>query len=415
MLDRLRTETLRPWLVAVTLAAFVGCATSDDKNEDDEDAGTSAVRDTGGLDATFVDALRLDTTGAADTTAPDASVDANTPDVDGPDAGEDVTPPIDATVPDATVPDATAPDATVDTTPPVDATPDVTPDTGAPDIEADTPPPVEVCDNSIDDDGDARVDCDDTDCAEAPNCAPVGGGGTCEDPTPARLGENTSVPTENLESPGCLSIDEVETVFVFTPGSSGTFCADSRGSEASDTIVSLRTTCADVETELECYDDIRIDGIEFQGYGTWTASAGTPVFILVDTYNHEPGASVTLTITEGPCGGGGGDPTDVTDVACSVDAGVAFPAATPGTRALFRCPADCRDTFAVVYGTDVYSDDSDLCRAAIHAGVVTDAGGTGEVTFLVGQEEYVGSERNGVTSLDWLFGWDQSFEVRAAP
>lgn len=85
--------------------------------------------------------------------------------------------------------------------------------------------------------------------------------------------------------------------------------------------------------------------------------------------------------------------------------------------------ADYRDktgetlTFAIigavdgqVWGTDVYTDDSCLSTAAVHAGILK-AGqkGTVRVTVLPGQSSYRGSTRNGVTSDPWE-SWDGSFK-----
>ena len=63
-----------------------------------------------------------------------------------------------------------------------------------------------------------------------------------------------------------------------------------------------------------------------------------------------------------------------------------------------------------VWGTDVYTDDSSIGVAAVHAGLITFAGG-GQVTIriLPGQLSYPGSTRNGVTSSDWD-EWEGSFE-----
>ena len=62
-----------------------------------------------------------------------------------------------------------------------------------------------------------------------------------------------------------------------------------------------------------------------------------------------------------------------------------------------------------VWGTDVYTDDSSICTAAVHAGLI-DVGESGEVTFEVlgGQESYDGSTSHGVTSLDYG-EWETSF------
>jgi hypothetical protein len=52
-----------------------------------------------------------------------------------------------------------------------------------------------------------------------------------------------------------------------------------------------------------------------------------------------------------------------------------------------------------IAGTDIYTDDSALATAAVHAGVLG-AGQTGvvRVTILEGQASYAGTTRNGVTS-----------------
>jgi hypothetical protein len=54
-----------------------------------------------------------------------------------------------------------------------------------------------------------------------------------------------------------------------------------------------------------------------------------------------------------------------------------------------------------VWGTDVYTDDSSLCRAALHAGSVTSEGGTITVTRAEGRQLYIGTTRNGVMSNDY--------------
>ncbi len=67
-----------------------------------------------------------------------------------------------------------------------------------------------------------------------------------------------------------------------------------------------------------------------------------------------------------------------------------------------------------VYGTDVYTDDSTLAAAAVHAGVLK-AGQKGvvKVTMLPGQDDYPASTRHGITSTPWG-KWDSSFRVEAA-
>jgi hypothetical protein len=77
-----------------------------------------------------------------------------------------------------------------------------------------------------------------------------------------------------------------------------------------------------------------------------------------------------------------------------------------------NCPAD--GTPAGVWGTDVYTSDSSVCTAAVHSGLITLEDG-GEVTFRLidGQEEYTGSEANGIESFDYG-PWNGSFEFVGA-
>ena len=64
-----------------------------------------------------------------------------------------------------------------------------------------------------------------------------------------------------------------------------------------------------------------------------------------------------------------------------------------------------------VWGTDVYTDDSSLAAAAVHAGVLAD-GQTGvvKVTILPGQGGYRGTCRDGVESGNWG-GWVGSYRI----
>lgn len=63
----------------------------------------------------------------------------------------------------------------------------------------------------------------------------------------------------------------------------------------------------------------------------------------------------------------------------------------------------------VVWGTDVYTDDSSVTRAAVHAGVVAvGQTKTVAVTILPGQSSYASSARNGVSSASWG-SWSGSY------
>jgi hypothetical protein len=66
-----------------------------------------------------------------------------------------------------------------------------------------------------------------------------------------------------------------------------------------------------------------------------------------------------------------------------------------------------------VWGTDVYTDDSSLATAAVHAGVLkVGHKAVVKVTILPGEQKYGGSMRNGIKTTD--FGaWEGSFKVEA--
>jgi hypothetical protein len=65
-----------------------------------------------------------------------------------------------------------------------------------------------------------------------------------------------------------------------------------------------------------------------------------------------------------------------------------------------------------VFGTDTYTQNSSICSAAVHSGKYkTEGGAAVEIVMKAGAEKYVGSEKNGVTSMD--FGkYDASFTVK---
>ena len=84
-------------------------------------------------------------------------------------------------------------------------------------------------------------------------------------------------------------------------------------------------------------------------------------------------------------------------------------AQAPGSAPLrCRCTPEATQRAATVWGTDAYTTDSALCRAALHAGAVRRAGGEIAVRVLPGLPRYVGTTQNGVTTQN--FGpWRASF------
>jgi len=70
--------------------------------------------------------------------------------------------------------------------------------------------------------------------------------------------------------------------------------------------------------------------------------------------------------------------------------------------------------FGNIWGTGVYTNDSHLCTAAVHSGVITaSAGGEVSYTILPGRSPYCGSTQNGVTSNSYG-SWGASYSVGGA-
>ena len=78
-----------------------------------------------------------------------------------------------------------------------------------------------------------------------------------------------------------------------------------------------------------------------------------------------------------------------------------------GQRFDYRCPPG--GTPAQVWGTRIYTDDSSVCTAAVHAGLITfEQGGSVTIEIRAGRREYPGSVQNHVVSADWG-RWDGSY------
>ena len=69
------------------------------------------------------------------------------------------------------------------------------------------------------------------------------------------------------------------------------------------------------------------------------------------------------------------------------------------TQGLLECACPAQQSRGPVYGTDIYTDDSSICRAAVHAGIVDPAvRGAVRVEGIAGVESYRPSVRHGVSS-----------------
>jgi hypothetical protein len=79
-----------------------------------------------------------------------------------------------------------------------------------------------------------------------------------------------------------------------------------------------------------------------------------------------------------------------------------------GQRFSFSCPAG-GSISGRIWGTDVYTDDSSICTAAVHAGIISAArGGTVAIEIRPGTASYQATTRNGVASRSYG-GWTGSF------
>lgn len=94
--------------------------------------------------------------------------------------------------------------------------------------------------------------------------------------------------------------------------------------------------------------------------------------------------------------------------------------ADPGNLLAFRGQSGKAFYFEVtgtntgpVWGTDIYTDDSRLSTAAVHAGLLqVGQKAVLKVTILLGQASYQGSERNGVATGRWE-QWGGSYRIEA--
>ncbi|MCA9521996.1 MAG: hypothetical protein KC609_13530 [Myxococcales bacterium] len=74
----------------------------------------------------------------------------------------------------------------------------------------------------------------------------------------------------------------------------------------------------------------------------------------------------------------------------------------------FYCPGG--GSPRTIYGTDIYTTDSSICTAAVHAGRISWGGGTVRIMITSGQPYYAGTFRHGVSSRRWnRYGWSFVF------
>ncbi len=79
-----------------------------------------------------------------------------------------------------------------------------------------------------------------------------------------------------------------------------------------------------------------------------------------------------------------------------------------GRRETLRCPAG--GPLEMAWGTDIYTDDSSICTAAVHAGLISaQQGGVVTVEIRPDAGQYGGTSRNGMGTGDWMEPWNGAF------
>ncbi len=73
-----------------------------------------------------------------------------------------------------------------------------------------------------------------------------------------------------------------------------------------------------------------------------------------------------------------------------------------------QCSCDATNAGGSVWGSGVYTTDSSVCAAAVHAGALPATGGIAKMTKGAGCKHYTGSTANGITSSGWG-DWGTSF------
>lgn len=102
-------------------------------------------------------------------------------------------------------------------------------------------------------------------------------------------------------------------------------------------------------------------------------------------------------------------PADVPEIEATWGTNAQPLGCTIGARHAYRCPP--RGAASPIWGTDLYTQDSSVCTAGAHTGRITVfAGGVVVIETRVGAAGYIGSTRNGITSLS-TGSWPCSFAL----
>ncbi|MBU1219475.1 hypothetical protein KKF34_01665 [Myxococcota bacterium] len=149
---------------------------------------------------------------------------------------------------------------------------------------------------------------------------------------------------------------------------------------------------------LPAYRGSKRNGIKSEAYGNW----GLTFFIQsVDEKGNAKGPTPVL-------------PPEGTILAdCSQSSEISTELSTIGKSLIWDCPVNC--TPGSVWGTNDYTADSNVCTAAVHAGLIkVDKGGRFKVTYIKGKKNYKGSTKNGITSQSYE-KYEKSYTLEKLP
>ncbi|SLN71798.1 LCCL domain-containing protein [Roseisalinus antarcticus] len=133
--------------------------------------------------------------------------------------------------------------------------------------------------------------------------------------------------------------------------------------------------------------------------GAIGAAGGGPVTALLapgaDAYSGSAANGVTTRDW-----GSYGD-SYVFEIADPIPAGLEMCGAYPTSQAEYSCGCPAGSGTGSVWGSGPYTGDSNICAAAVHAGVIPAAGGPVTAMAFPGLTSYLSSSRNGVETMDW--------------
>ena len=122
--------------------------------------------------------------------------------------------------------------------------------------------------------------------------------------------------------------------------------------------------------------------------------------LLLATACNAQGATPTPTTAPVPAGGD----ADVTEAWAAT---AAHYRGNTGEHYDYDCSAGGEPH--IVWGTDIYTDDSSVCTAAVHLGEITlEDGGSVTIEIADGLDSYEGTERNGIDTSEYP-SWPGSF------